>query len=104
MELYKTGRQMNTESHPSTSFPYKVSAQSSNCNQCWGWEVGQSREMMNQLVLRKMLSGIMPLKQEERQNQRPEKEYLIDLSLIWHPAFSSICVIAIIKQLKIMLQ
>lgn len=94
---------MNTESHPSRSFPYEVSAQSSNCNQCWGWEAGQSREMMNQLVLRKLLSGIIPLKQEEKQSQRPEKEYLlIDLSLIWHPALSSIRVIAIIKQLKIM--
>lgn len=82
MELYRTGRQMNTESHPSRSFPYEVSAQSSNCNQCWGWEAGQSREMMNQLVLRKLLSGIIPLKQEEKQSQRPEKEYLlIDLSL-----------------------
>ena len=60
--------------------------------------------MMNQLVLRKLLSGIMSLKQEEKQSQRPEKEYfLIDLSLIWHPAFSSRRVIAIIKHLKIML-
>lgn len=65
--------------------------------------MGQSREMMNQLVLRKLLSRIMPLKQEEKQSQRPEKEYfLIDLSLIWHPALSSIRVIAIIKPLKIM--
>ena len=104
MEFYRMGRQMNTNSHPRRSFPYKVSAQSSNCNQCWGWEVGRNREMMNQLVLRKLLSGIMSLKQEEKQSQRPEKEYfLIDLSLIWHPAFSSRRVIAIIKHLKIML-